>query len=99
MLFNYIIYCYCRVQFYFHVTVSYYIFVKYYIITNPSDKIAYFITEINFPHFIWLMEFYTIGSYKKGECFAEVILDATAGQKEDGTLYMRLFNKLYCDKK
>jgi len=30
---------------------------------------------------------------------AEVVLDATAGNKEDGTLYMRVGNQLYFDDK
>jgi hypothetical protein len=68
-------------------------------IDNNNDRIAYFVTEMNLPHFIWLMELYTKDSYNNDQCIAEVVLDATAGNKEDGTLYMRVGNQLYFDDK
>jgi hypothetical protein len=68
-------------------------------VDNNTDQISYFVTEINLPHFVWLMELYTVDSYSKNECVAEVVLDATAGNKEDGALYMRVGNQLYFDDK
>lgn len=63
-------------------------------IDNPYEKISYLITKVPLPHFVWLMELYTLSSYKKGNCIGEVVLDSTAGKKEKGTIYWRFKNLL-----
>jgi hypothetical protein len=50
---------------------------------------------LHLPHFLWVMEVYSLDEYKKGICLAEIVLDSTAGSADDGIIYIRVGNKLY----
>ena len=59
------------------------------------EKINYNITRLFLPHFIWVTEISTVNQYKNGKCCAEIILDSTAGKKENPLIYARFGNILY----
>lgn len=63
-------------------------------IDSPEDKIAYIISNFHMPHFIWVMEIYSISSYCENKPFAEIILDPTSGKNDDNVIYMRIGDKL-----
>ena len=54
-----------------------------------KDKLSYFVSNLDLPHFVWVMEVSTIDNYKNNTCVAEIILDATSGIKDKGQLYLR----------
>ncbi len=61
---------------------------------NKNIRFGLILAQLSLPHFIWVMEVSSIDLYKKGECISELIMDPTAGNKEDSTLYLRLGNDL-----
>ena len=58
------------------------------------DKMSFFISQINMPHFIWVMEVSPLQSYKNCKCTAEIVLDPTSSKNEDSTIYMRIGDTL-----
>jgi hypothetical protein len=58
------------------------------------DWLSFFVSKINLPHFIWVMEAGPLDLYKKGICTAELVLDSTGSEMEDLAIYMRIGNML-----
>jgi hypothetical protein len=59
------------------------------------DRAAAVVTNLHLPHFVWLMELSPVEIYRQGLCTAEVLMDATAGTKEDGMIYIRIGKKIF----
>lgn len=61
---------------------------------RPVDDLSFLISNINLPHFIWVLEVSPIDSYKKRMCAAVIVLDSTASEIEESLIYMRVGNML-----
>ncbi len=64
-----------------------------------KDKLNNKIGAISLPHFVWVMEITTPALGKQGKAFAEIVLDASAGKKENAFLFMRAGNTFALDAK
>ena len=49
-----------------------------------------FAAYLHLPHFIWVMEVSPLAGYRRGTCCAEVVLDATAGSRDNAMIYSRV---------
>lgn len=65
--------------------------------TKTVDKISYFTSQLNMPHFIWVMEISPINSYKNKKCTGEIVIDPTAGMFDESVIYMRIGDSLILD--
>jgi len=59
------------------------------------DVLSYNPTDLNLPHFIWVMEVGPLDLYRQGKCTAEVVLDSTASDIEHALIYMRFGKHFY----
>jgi hypothetical protein len=62
---------------------------------KTSDRACGLILSLSLPHFIWVMEVSPLEQYKKQECTAEIVLDATAGATEEAMIYIRIGKKMH----
>jgi hypothetical protein len=58
------------------------------------DSLCRFVSFLNMPHFIWVMELSTVDLYKKGSCLAEIVIDSTANERDPMVIYMRYGNTI-----
>lgn len=47
------------------------------------------VSQLHFPHFVWVMEAGPLSEYRQGNCSTEIVLDATANSMETAILYAR----------
>jgi hypothetical protein len=64
---------------------------------RSKDDGDLFPTAVSLPHFIWVVEFSTVGLYNDEEILGEVVLDATWYKSGDAILYSRVLNKTLVD--
>lgn len=59
-----------------------------------EDVLLSIVADFRLPHFIWVLQTAPLSLYRKGLCTAEIVLDATAGQKDTPVLCGRVGNAL-----
>lgn len=67
---------------------------KLYYATKSNDALSFYVTNMHFPHFIWVVELSTVTAYKNCRIFAEIVFDASAGKKDNSIIYLRIGNTM-----
>ena len=49
-----------------------------------------FVAHLHLPHFVWVMEVAPPEWFRRGVCCAEIVLDATAGSRDNAMIYCRI---------
>jgi hypothetical protein len=61
---------------------------------SRADVLLSLAADFRLPHFVWVLQAAPLSLYSKGQCTAEIVLDATAGRKDTAELCGRVGNTL-----